>query len=198
MAEAHPNLVVLAGPNGSGKSTIAPALLAGTLAVKEFVNADTIAQGLSAFNPAAAAIQASAIMFRRIRELARRRVSFAFETTLAGRTLAPWIRELTEGGYSFRLLFLWLPSADNAVDRVASRVRTGGHDVPESTVRRRYDSGLRNFFTLYQPLAITWRMYDNSRWLSPRLIASGARTAVTRIDDHSMWNDIRNAYDEQT
>jgi predicted ABC-type ATPase len=90
-------------------------------------------------------------MLTRIHELARQRVSFAFETTLASRSFAPWLVELAQTGYRFRLVFLWLPSADFAVDRVADRVRLGGHSVPEQTVRRRYAAGLRNFFGLYQP-----------------------------------------------
>jgi len=146
MAYSTPNLVVLAGPNGAGKSTAAPALLQGTLGVTEFVNADVIAQGLSAFDPDRVALAAGRIMLRRLQELARQGVSFAFETTLASRSFAPWIRELARTGYLFHLVFLWLPSADFAVQRVANRVRLGGHDVPEMTIRRRYHLGLYNFF----------------------------------------------------
>jgi predicted ABC-type ATPase len=141
MAESSPNVVLIAGPKGSGKSTAAPALLTGTLGVTEFVNADVIAQGLSAFNPEGAAIAAGRIMLARLKELAASRQSFAFETTLASRTFAPWIADLVAGGYEFHLMFLWLPSADLAVDRVALRVRAGGHHVAEDVVRRRYAYG---------------------------------------------------------
>jgi predicted ABC-type ATPase len=88
------------------------------------------------------ALAAGEIMLSRIRELVRQRVSFAFETTLAGRSLAPWLKRLIKDGYRFHLVFLWLPSADLAVQRVASRVRLGDHDVPEDTIRRRYDRGI--------------------------------------------------------
>ena len=94
-------------------------------------------------------------MLARLEELAQQRVSFAFETTLASRTLAPRISKLVEGGYRFHLVFLWLPNADLAVTRVANRVRSGGYDVPAETIRRRYAAGLRNFFSLYQPLSTT-------------------------------------------
>ena len=130
MSEPRPSVVILAGPNGAGKSTVAPALLHGALAVDEFVNADVIASGLSAFDPDSAAIAAGRVMLARIRELASQRVNFAFETTLASRSFAPWLRQLVTSGYSAHLVFLWLPSADFAVDRVAERVRTGGHNVP--------------------------------------------------------------------
>ena len=136
MSDVRPSVVIVAGPNGAGKSTVAPALLQGALAVDEFVNADAIASGLSAFDPAGAAIAAGRVMLARLHELAEQRVSFAFETTLASRTFAPWLRELKASGYGIQVLFLWLPSAEFALDRVADRVRGGGHNVPAGTVRR--------------------------------------------------------------
>ena len=162
MLSSRPNLIVIAGPNGAGKSTAAPALLRGALGVTEFVNADVIAQGLSAFDPDRAALAAGRIMLRRLQDLARQGVNFAFETTLASRSFAPWIQELSRARYQFHLVFLWLPSANFAVQRVANRVRLGGHGVPEATIRRRYRAGLYNFFRLYQPLATTWSVFDNS------------------------------------
>ncbi|MBD3562297.1 AAA family ATPase, partial [Planktothrix sp. FACHB-1355] len=133
-----PNLIVIAGPNGAGKSTVAPILLQETLGVNEFVNADAIAQGLSAFAPEAVAFQAGRIMLERLQQLANQRANFAFETTLASRTFAPWIANLRQAGYVFYLLFLWLPSPEVAIARVQQRVREGGHNVPEETIRRRY------------------------------------------------------------
>ncbi len=84
-----PLVVVIAGPNGAGKTTASASLLQGALAVDEFVNADTIALGLSAFRPEEVAIAAGRIMLERLRSLARSRQSFAFETTLASRSFAP-------------------------------------------------------------------------------------------------------------
>lgn len=157
----RPSLIILAGPNGAGKSTSAPAVLAGTLGVMEFVNADVIAQGLSAFQPERVALEAGRIMLRRLRQLADQGGSFAFETTLAGRTFAPWIADLRQRGYVFHLVYLWLASPQLAVARVLERVRLGGHDVPQETVERCYSAGLRNFFKVYRPLADWWRFYDN-------------------------------------
>lgn len=128
-----PSVIVLAGPNGAGKSTTASALLKGALGVTEFVDADTIARGLSAFQPERVALSAGRIMLTRLKELAAQRVSFAYETTLASRMFARWLAELRQGRYRVHILFLWLPSADFAVDRVLDRVRMGGHDVPEET-----------------------------------------------------------------
>ena len=187
MAEAAPLIVMLAGPNGAGKSTTAREFLKGALRVDEFVNADLIAQGLSAFRPQRAALEAGRVMLRRLRDLAQLRSSFAFESTRASRSFAPWIAEMRNHGYEFALLFLWLPSAEQAVARVAERVRLGGHDVPEEVVRRRYFAGLRNFFELYQPLTDMWRCYDNSLPSVPHLIAAGNGRIVTDVADVARW-----------
>lgn len=181
-------MVVLAGPNGAGKSTMAAELLVGVLRVSEYVDADVFARILP--RSQAAPLTAGRAMLRRLDELAAARRSFGFETTLASRSFAPRIRALTRAGYECHLIFLWLPSADLAVARVAGRVRRGGHAVPEETVRRRYRSGVRNFFGLYQSLTTTWRMYDNSTD-QPRLIASGAGTEALTVDDVALWRRVR-------
>ncbi|MHB1559910.1 MAG: zeta toxin family protein [Isosphaeraceae bacterium] len=196
MADSSPNLVVLAGPNGAGKSTAAPAILRDALGIDEFVNADVIARGLSGFEPARAGLAAGRIMLARLKELARRRVSFAFETTLASRSFAPWIARLIQDGYQFHLVFLWLPHPDLAVARVAARVRDGGHDVPEETIRRRYEAGLRNFFGLYQPMASTWEIWDNSSEAGMEPIALGAQSGPLRVYAPELWGTIRSGSDQ--
>lgn len=188
------SVIVLAGPNGAGKSTAAPGLLRGKLAVSEFVNADLIARGLSAFNPDGAALAAGRIMLKRMKELADQRISFAFETTLASRNFAPWLNGLIEEGYRFHLLFLWLATPELAVARVADRVRLGGHDVPETTIRRRYRSGLKNFFCLYRPLATTWRVYDNSGAQRVRLLAAGRGLRDPHVRQSTLWDEIAREY----
>jgi predicted ABC-type ATPase len=189
-SHSPPRVVVLAGPNGAGKSTCAARLLRGVLGVDEFVNADIIAQGLSGFAPQRVAMAAGRIMMQRLRQLAASRVSFGFETTLASRSFAPWLDELQRGGYLVQLVFLWLPSADMAVARVAERVRRGGHDVPEETIRRRYERGLQNFVKLYQSLADEWQVLDNSKRGKRRLIATGRRMSPDVIRDVAAWNAI--------
>lgn len=194
MTNQRLHLIVIAGPNGAGKSTAAPALLQGTLGVMEFVNADTIARGLSAFQPETVAFRAGRIMLERLRQLANERVNFAFETTLATRSFAPWIATLRQTGYLFHLVFLWLPAPELAIERVQERVRLGGHAVPEETVRRRYRAGIQNFFQLYRPLADTWRFYDNSETAAPRLIASGIGYLEAAIYDSETWKRIEVEY----
>jgi predicted ABC-type ATPase len=194
MSEPSPNVVVIAGANGSGKSTLAPSLLRDYAFITEFVNADTIAQGLSGFDAESVAFQAGRIMLSRIRELARHRVDFGFETTLASRTFAPWLRELRETGYRCHLLFLWLASPDVAVARVQDRVAAGGHDVPEATVRRRYHAGLRNFFRLYKPIVDRWSMFDNSSPAGRTLIAAQVSDSPAQVGLQLIWNQIRGQY----
>ncbi len=159
---ATPHVILLGGPNGAGKTTAASVLLPAAVSVKQFVNADAIAQGLSGFDPDSSAISAGRLMLSRLRGLAQTGESFAFETILSSRSFAPMLAELKQRGYRVHVLYLWLDHPDLAVARVAERVRRGGHSVPPDVIRRRYRAGLRNFFGLYSPLADSWRLYDNS------------------------------------
>lgn len=133
-------------------------------------------------------------MLERIRFLAKERVDFAFETTLASRTFASWIKELKQTGYIFHLIFLWLPNEELAIARGAERVRMGEHNVPEETIRRRYTKGIRNFFRLYKLLADTWFFYDNSVARSLKLLASGGREIGTSIENSVIWEQIQEEY----
>lgn len=194
MSEEKPQVVVIAGPNGAGKTTAAQTLLRGTLGVRTFVNADWIARGLSAFDPDSVALEAGRIMLNRLKYLAESHSSFAFETTLASRTFAPWIRELCDTGYRFALLYLWLPDPAQSVLRVSQRVSQGGHGVPDDTIRRRYAAGLRNFFHLYQPLTSRWRFYDNSLGNGPQLIARGRGIIEVAVYEAEKWAAIKQAH----
>ncbi len=135
--QSNPQLVAIAGPNGAGKSTFAELLIPERFGILDDVNADVIAKGLSAFNPESVALDAGRIMRAHLRDLAARRQDFAFETTLAGRSYARWIRELQATGSRFHLMFVALTHPDIAVARVARRVQLGGHNIPETVIRRR-------------------------------------------------------------
>jgi predicted ABC-type ATPase len=186
----HPNVVIVAGPNGAGKSTMARRLVGNTLGIRHYVNADTLARGLSEFNFDAMAIKAGKIMLEHLHDLAKERVNFAFETTLASRTFAPWIAELKKTGYQFHLFFVWVPAAEVSIHRVRNRVMLGGHGIPEETIRRRYLRGLENFFRLYQPLTDGWEFYDNDNPQEPKLIALGNGTMELAEDD-ALWAGIK-------
>jgi predicted ABC-type ATPase len=189
-----PHLIIIAGSNGSGKTTTAPALLQNAVHIDNFVNADVIAQGLCAFQPEKAAIQAGRVMLDRIHTLADERANFAFETTLASRTFAPWIKGLKQQGYQFHLTFLWLKTVDLALSRVQERIKMGGHAVPEATIRRRYQAGLKNFFNLYRPIADSWQFYDNSNTNQFSLIASEIKGNSLLVEKENIWQQLWETY----
>lgn len=184
-----PKVVVLGGPNGAGKSTVAPELLRNALGLKEFVNADQIASGLSAFNTEAVAFEAGRIMLGRVRELARERSSFAFESTLASRTFHPFLVKLKADGYQVLVFYVALRTPELAVARVQHRVRMGGHDVPEDIVRRRFHRSLRNLFELYLPVADRWRVFDNSAGTKPTKVAEQGKSL--RIFARTKWQHLQ-------
>ncbi len=186
----RPNVVIMAGPNGAGKSTISESLLVEALGIRHYVNADILARGLSAVNFDEMAFKAGKIMLEHLRALAAERQNFAFETTLASQSFAPWIAELKKTGYQFHLFYVWVPSAEVSINRVRKRVLLGGHGVPEETIRRRYKRGLENFFRLYQPLADNWEFYDNDNPNEPELVAMGNGTMALAEDD-SLWARIK-------
>ena len=190
MASTAPELVVLSGPNGAGKSTLAPWLLRDGWGIREFVNADEIAKGLSGFQPESVALQAGRLMWERLEELAVSRKSFAFETTLASRTYAPWIVKRRAEGYQTRLVFLWLPSAELAIQRVTDRVRVGGHHIPDDVIRRRYAGGLRNLFELYLPMMDRWEVLDGTEPADLRLVAQSGDDGQPEISCEATWSRI--------
>jgi predicted ABC-type ATPase len=175
-----PTVYVIAGPNGAGKTTFATQFLPDFVDCRQFLNADLIAAGLSPFAPETQNVRAGRLLLERIEELCNAREDFGFETTLSGRGHARLLSNMRQSGYRVLLFFLWLPSADLAVERVATRVLQGGHTVPEDVVRRRFASGLRNLFHLYRSRLDAWWLYD-ARRLPPALIArdeDGVFTAV--------------------
>ena len=185
---SSPRVCVLAGPNGAGKTTSSRGLVRDQIGIQTFVNADTIAQGLAGFAPDSAAVAAGRLMLAQMQALAGERSDFAFETTLASRSFAPWLEDLRARGYFVLLVFLWLPSPDLAIARVRERVLGGGHAVPEATVRRRFSRGIANFHSLYRPLADRWWCLDGSA-VPPRLVASGSRGTL-EVLDADRWREV--------
>jgi predicted ABC-type ATPase len=154
-------IVIIAGPNGAGKTTFAREFLPTDADCPNFVNADLIAAGLSPFAPELAAFKAGRLMLEAISDHAKRGESFAFETTLSGLTYTRMIPAWRSSGYVVKLIFLSLPDVEIAIERVATRVIQGGHNVPENVIRRRFEHGIRNF-ERYKALVDSWQLYDNS------------------------------------
>jgi len=166
-------VVIIAGPNGAGKTTFAKEFLPNEAGLPVFINADLIAAGLSPLDPDAAAIRAGRIMLDEIDRHAAEERSFAFETTLSGHTYLQRIDSWRAAGYAVKLIFLSLPSAEEAIARVAVRVRQGGHNIPPEVIRRRFAAGLRNFLEIYRRRVDHWKWYDNSG-ATPLLLEQGS------------------------
>jgi len=199
MREPSPQVVIVAGPNGAGKSTAAPDVLQGALAVDHFVDADQIAAGLSGFAPETAALKAGRIMLERIEELASQRKSFAFESTLAGQGLARRIDRWLARGFAVHISYLWLDDPDLAVRRVKQRARSGGHDVPERVIRRRFWRSIRNFDHIYSARVTSWRLYDGSVPSAPRIAfrREGEQVVVLQEERWQQYRSFADAVHEQ-
>lgn len=191
MSTQKPLVVVIAGPNGAGKSTGAEQLLRGALAVNEFVNADTIASGLSAYRPETVAIAAGRFMLARLDALSVARTDFAFETTLAGRGHARFLARLRASGYRTHLIYLALRSPELAIARVAERVRRGGHNVEDEVARRRFGAGLRNLFAYYLGVADSWQVMNNTELSDPHLVAARQTAGDPVIHDSAVWQALK-------
>jgi predicted ABC-type ATPase len=165
-------VVIIAGPNGAGKTTFAREFLPNEAGCPVFVNADLIALGLSPFQPEAAAFHAGRVMLQEITRHAADGRSFAFETTLSGRTYLRMISDWRAAGYRIKLIFLSLATPEEAIARVAMRVAQGGHDVPSDIIRRRFASGLRNFRDVYRSRVDCWQFLDNGGTV-PLLLEEG-------------------------
>ena len=133
-------------------------------------------------------------MLKRLQELADKQADFAFETTLASRTFAPWLKQLAVAGYKCHLMFLTLPDAEAAIARVASRVSLGGHNVPAIDVRRRFGAGLKNLFNLYMPVVSSWQIFDNSHPGSPVKIAEGGLETSFNVIYEKQYNTLLKGY----
>lgn len=156
-------LYIIAGCNVAGKTTASFNMLPAILDCREFVNADEIARGISPFQPEKVAFEAGRIMLERIHDLMEQGVDFAFETTLSTRNFKQFIERAKNQGYYVNLLFFWLESPELAIERVATRVSEGGHDIPKATIIRRYHRGLKNLFEWYYDICDVVAVYDNSQ-----------------------------------
>ena len=158
----QPSIIVLADRMERVKRRRRTVILQRLTHVSEFVNADVIAQGLSSFAPENAAVEAGRIMLARLHELAGERANFAFETTLASRTFAPWLRQLIDEGYQFHLFFFWVPSAEFSMRHSRGSGKNG------RTLRR----------SRYNPAALCTRAHKFFRAVCSRLRRNGLCTTT--------------------
>jgi len=188
MTPVQPNCYVFAGPNGAGKTTFAMRYLPAVAHCAEFINADSIARGLSPFNEQSVQLQAGRLLLERIGELRSRHVDFAFETTLAGTGHVTTLRRLKRDGYRVALFYLWLPSAEFSARRVADRIAGGGHSIPRDAIERRFPRSLRNLSTRYLSLVDYVGVWDNSD-VEPRRVYERDEIGEV-VFDSCIWKEI--------
>lgn len=182
-------LYIIGGCNGAGKTTASFNILPDILNCREYVNADEIARGISPFQPEKVAIEAGRIMLHRIDELLSLGEDFAFETTLSTRSFINTIERAKSKGYSITLIFFWIESSELAIKRVQTRVKEGGHNIPNDTIVRRYYGGLKNLFSLYQNICDLIMIYDNSK-SNPELIFEKSIGNSDVIYNNEKFNQI--------
>lgn len=156
------NLYIIAGCNGAGKTTASYTILPEIIECKEFVNADEIAKGLSPFQPEKVSFEAGRIMLKRIDELLNENESFAFETTLSTKSYKNKVLSAKKNAYTVTLLFFWLNNVELAKERVKTRVKEGGHNIPNEVIERRYVKGIKNLFNIYMDIVNGALIFDNS------------------------------------
>ncbi|MBO4671584.1 MAG: zeta toxin family protein [Bacteroidales bacterium] len=184
-----PRLIILAGCNGAGKTTASYTFLPEILDCREFVNSDEFAKSLSPFDPSIASVSASRYMLMRIEYLLEQNADFSIETTLATRSLVTIIRRAKAQGYKITLIYLWLQSPELALQRVRSRVASGGHNIPEDVLRRRYRMGIAYLFDTYMPLCDNWIIADNTH--PPFTVVAEGNLERIIIKDEETFKKIR-------
>lgn len=192
-------ILMIAGPNGAGKTTMTLELIKGCSMLYEFINADEIARGLAPKHPESMALTASKLMLKRLKELLDAGQSFAFESTASGTNYVKHLKSAKSKGYQIGLTFLWLSRPEEAVKRVAQRVKQGGHHVPEESILRRYYAGIKNLIVHYLPLADEALIIDNSskEEASRRVIARKNKNNPIDILDITVWEKIKEIANER-
>jgi predicted ABC-type ATPase len=176
-------IVIIAGANGVGKTTFARAFLREY--DYEFLNADEIAKNLSAENPSQRKISAGKLFFQKLAEAVAQNKSLLIESTLSGRYLEKFLKNLRRENYQIRIVFIYVDAPDILIERIAERVKKGGHFVPDEDVRRRFVRGRRNFRQIYKNLADECFLYYNTED-NFQLIAAGEKDKIFVIDEDLM------------
>lgn len=188
-----PNLYIIAGPNGAGKTTAAKVLLPEVFLVNTFLNADVIAAKLNPELPESAALQAGRQMLAEIEACLAEEQSFVIETTLATKSYVNLVQKAKKLGYQTILVYFWLENPALAIERVARRVRQGGHHIPEEVIVRRYWNGLKNLIELFVPITDKWVIFDNSDYTEghPMRIAEKLPDGNVIIENTIIWQTIQ-------
>lgn len=159
------DLIVVGGPNGAGKTTFVRSYL--QLRPLKYLSADDIAANLSPANPERVRIEAGREFSRRLRQSIDQGESVLVESTLSGRSLLHAMERARRVGYHVEIIFTFVEAPEICLSRIRERVRSGGHDVPEDDVRRRFYRSLRNFWSIYRQQASLWYLFYNGEVAFP-------------------------------
>jgi len=176
-----PTLYVFAGPPGAGKTTFARAFLKPLANPPRFLNADNIAHGLSPLGPQNVAVKSGDRLLDALNACIESRVSLALECTLARASYFRPFHKAKYLGYQIEVHYLWIPSPELAIARIAQRVKKGGQAVPDAEVRRDFSRSFENLIHIYGPLAETWQIWSN-RTDRPRLIVASGSIPLSKLD----------------
>ena len=153
----------------------------------EFLNADEIAKSLSAENPSEKKISAGKLFFQRLNEAVAQDKSLLIESTLSGRYLQKMFGTWRKRDYQINIIFIFAESSEILIERIAERVKKGGHFVPDEDVRRRFMRGKENFWNIYKDLADSWSLFYNTND-SFKKIAAGEENKIITIDENLFEN----------
>jgi predicted ABC-type ATPase len=156
----QPICYIVAGPNGADKTTFALQYLPKIVSCNNFINADEIAKGVSPLNFEAGLLQASKIFLESLNQKIENKETFAFETTLSGRSYLTQIQQWQQDGWKVVLIYLYIPSAEFSAFRVHQRFEQGGHNVPAEAIVRRYPRSIKNLF-LYSEVCDQTLCFNN-------------------------------------
>lgn len=177
---------MVAGPNGAGKTTLA--LYFAARSNVDYLGADAIAASIAPHDPSTARLEGGRRFIAGLKEYLSQRESVIVETTLSGKTFRHVVADATQAGFAVTIVYLFLKSADVCIARVAERVRKGGHDVPETDVRRRFARSLTNFWSIYREMADNWVIaYNETSQLQDVAAGSGLDVAIR---DSTLFQDF--------
>lgn len=158
-----PEIIIVAGPNGAGKTSFANLYLPEERQRFVYLNADEIARELpyASLSETGRNLFAAKEMLTRLEATTHARLDLMFETTLATVLYSKKIPLWRADGYHVSLFYLRLPGVGDSIRRVARRVAQGGHDIPEATIRRRFELSLEYLNELYKPLVDEWYIWNS-------------------------------------
>ena len=180
MEKSQKEIVLIAGANGVGKTTFARAFLQEY--DYDFLNADEIAKNLSAEKPEERRISPGKLFFKKLNEAVAQNKSLLIESTLSGKYLQKFIESVQKENYKITIIFLFVASPGILIERIAERVKKGGHFVPDKDVRRRFARGKQNFWKIYKTLVDKWHLYYNMED-NFQLVAIGEKDSLIYINE---------------